>query len=490
MIKLVLSAKMLANMIMAERSRCLKSFFEFVKSFWGVIIKEKPIYNWHIPFICEELQKLTVFIKDRLAKPYDLLINIPPGTTKTSIVTILWPAWLWAIDPTIRVISNSYAGKLSVEHAVKTRDIIYSDLFKQLFPEVRIRRDKAGKASYTNTKGGDRNTTSSGGAITGFHGHVIINDDPLNPKQALSDELRNTANEHTKTLSSRKVDKENTPVVTIMQRLHADDVTGFLLKKKEDNIRHICLPAEDGPNVKPAELRKFYVDGLLDPRRLNRKVLAEAKVDLGSREYAGQFDQTPSVEGGNIVKEEWFKFVSRETFNRMRKTEPIIFFGDTAFTDKQENDPSGLLATCRIGNDLFILDYTTVRLEFPEFLKFLPTYVRAQGYTETSTIRIEPKTAGLPTVQSIKRETKLNITYTPSPNDSKLVRLNAVTPKIEVGRVYLISGVWNEAFVTEVCGFPTQPHDEAVDLISYAIEYHLKGSTTQDNAAKAASMLG
>ena len=286
---------------------CRKDFFFFVKTFWDVIIKEEPVYNWHIPFLCEELQKLSASIVERKPKPYDLIINIPPGTTKSTIVTVMWPVWLWTQDASIRIITNSYSSALSIDHATKSKDIIESDKFRRLFPKIVLRRDKSGKQNYENTETGYRYSTSTGATITGFHAHVIINDDPVNPKQAESEQMRQTANEHTKTLSSRKVDKANTPVVTIMQRLHEDDVTGYLLKKKGETIRHICLPAEDSENVLPSELRQRYVDGLLDPVRLPRAVLEEARTDLGSRGYAGQYDQRPAAAGGNIIKEDWFR---------------------------------------------------------------------------------------------------------------------------------------------------------------------------------------
>ena len=209
--------------------KCRSSFFYFVKTFWNVIIKEEPVYNWHIEALCDELQALSVSIVDRKDKPYDLIINIPPGTTKSTITTIMFPAWLWTQDATIRIITNSYSSDLSIEHATKSRDIITSEKYRRLFPNIVLRRDKAAKSSYENTATGARYTTSTGGTITGKHAHVVINDDPLNPAQAASDADRNTANEHTKTLASRKVDKKNTPTITIMQRLHEMDVTGYIL---------------------------------------------------------------------------------------------------------------------------------------------------------------------------------------------------------------------------------------------------------------------
>lgn len=477
-----------------NREMCRRQFFFFVKEFWDVIIKEEPVYNWHIPFLCQELQTLSMSIVARKPKPYDLIINIPPGTTKSTIVTVMWPAWLWTKDPTLRVISNSYSGDLSLDHASKSKDIVTSDKYQLYFPEVKIRPDKSAKGFYETTQTGARYSTSTGGTITGKHGHVIINDDPQNPKQASSEPLREQATEHTKTLASRKVNKENTPVVTIMQRLHEDDVTGYLLKKKADNIKHICLPADLSDNVKPMELKEMYIDGLLDPVRLSRKVLDEAKIDLGSKGYSGQYGQSPTVEGGNIIKEEWFRKITYSQFQAIRGRTPVHFFLDTAYDEKKkktDNDPSGIIATSMINNSLFIFDAKKLYKQFPDLIKFLLGYLLANGYDSHGSLRIEPKANGKSVIQQLQRETKINVTETPSPADSKETRLNASSPSVECGRVYLVEGEWNEEFIDEVCGFPFKTHDEYVDLLCYAIDYHLshRKVSTQDITKESLGLL-
>lgn len=459
--------------------KCRKSFFYFIKQFWGTIIKESPVYNWHIEYLCSELETVAMQLINRQPKLYDLIINIPPGTTKSTITTIMLPAWIWTNDATIRIITNSYSNDLAIEHAVKSRDIIFSDKYKRLFPEVEIRRDKSAKGSFENTQTGARYATSTGGTITGIHAHIIINDDPLNPSQSASDAERNTANEHTKTLSSRKVDKENTPIITIMQRLHEMDVTGYLLSKKGENIKHICLPAEVCEAVKPYDLKTRYMNGLLDPVRLNRAILSEAKVDLGSRMYAGQYDQAPVIPGGNIIKQAWFQYVTKDDYSRMNVKSPVIFFVDTAYTENENNDPTGIIATQYHDNKLFITHGKKVYMEFPDLVKFLPQYCIENGYSNSSTIRIEPKANGLSVIQQLKEITNLNIIPTDTPKDSKETRLNSISPKIESERVFLVAGAWNGELVGEICGFPGKPHDEYVDLLCYAVDYHLKKSTKQ-----------
>lgn len=463
--------------LQVQADECRRSFFYFVKTFWGVIIKEEPVYNWHIEYLCSVLQDNTPALVNRLPKKNDIIINIPPGSTKSTITTIMYPAWLWTQDPSLRIITNSYSGTLSIEHAVKSKDIITSDKYRMLFPEIEIRKDKSAKGMYENTLTGSRYVTSTGGSVTGFHAHVIINDDPQNPKQAGSDVLRIAANEHTKTLSSRKVSKAVTLTITIMQRLHENDVTGYLLKKKESDIFHICLPAELSEKVKPVELKEKYINGLLDQNRIGVNVLDEARIDLGSTGYAGQYDQSPFVEGGNIIKKDWFRKISYSSYISIRGNSEVHFFIDTAYDEKKkktDNDPSGIIATCKIQNNLYVVHGQKVYKEFPDLIKFIPDYTKTHGYNSRSTIRIEPKANGKSVVHQLKKETSLNVVETPSPTDSKATRLKAKSPKVECGRVFIVEGEWNEEFIDEISGFPTALHDEYVDLLVYAIDYHLE----------------
>lgn len=469
-----------------EAEICRKSFFEFLKAFWGEVVAEEPIYNWHVEYLCQELQKVGESIVQKRIKEYDVLINIPPGTTKSTVSTIAFPAWLWTRDQTIRIISNSYSSDISTEHSVKSRDIIMSEKYMRMFPEVRIRKDKAGKQSYDTTKGGARYSTSTGGAITGKHAHVIINDDPQNPQQAASEAHRKQAVDHTKTLSSRKVNKEIAVTITIMQRLNTEDVSGYILGKKSDSIKHIKLPAELRDNCRPIPEDEVFEgktilqryqdnDNLLDPVRLSRKVMSEAKVDLGSRGYAGQYDQNPTVEEGDIIKKEWFDIVSLSEYQRRkREYSSIQFFMDTAFTAESENDPTGIIAVDKIGNKMYIVAREKVRKEMPDLIRWIPQWVKTNGYDNGSMIRIEPKANGLSVVQTLRELTKLNVTTTPSPKEGKKTRLYTVSPKVEARRVVLVEGVWNQEFIDEVAGFPNMPHDEDVDLLYYAIDEMLK----------------
>ena len=404
----------------------------------------------------------------------DVVINVPPGSSKSTIVTQLFPVWLWVVDPTIRIISSSYSGDLSTAHAVKSRDCIGSDKFIQYFGNAfTIQVGKDNKTWYKNDKGGDRYATSTGGTITGMHADFIIVDDPINPKQATSTtELEASAAHMSKTLSTRKTNKKRSVTVLVMQRLHELDPTGVLLKKKP--INHICLPGEITPKVvvAPEHARSMYVDGLLDPVRLDREALAILKLDLGSYGYANQIDQSPSPEGGGIIKTAWFKIIGFNEFIQLvGPAAARNFFLDTAYTEDQKNDPTALMANCFHDNKLFIINSEQVWKELPELLAHIPSFANQHGYGTRSRIMIEPKASGKSTVQSFKNS-KLNVMELPPPEGDKVSRVNGVTPFLEAGKCYLVEGAWNEQFLSECSAFPKGAHDDQVDNLTNSINYY------------------
>lgn len=460
-----MQVKINPNRALAEL--CRRSFFRFVQEFWDVIIPETPVWNWHIKYLCDELQYLNTFVMKREPKPYDLIINIPPGSTKSTIATQMYNAWVWTVDPTQRFIASSYAHSLSLSHAIKTRDIVNSDKYKDLFPEIVLKEDQRGKSDFRNDRGGQRFTTSTGGTVTGMHAHQIIVDDPINPQQSASDAERESANTFvTSTLSSRKIDKAVTPTIVIMQRLHEADPTGVMLNKKNKKIKHINLPAEDKGNVLPAELAANYVDGLLDPIRLNREVLDEALIDLGSYGYAGQYGQNPAPQEGGLIKKHWFEIIDwKPEFNNLAWN----FTADTAYTEDESNDPSGYLAYAKYNNDFIIRFAQTEYLEFPDLCKALPTFAQQNGYSQRSVIEVEPKASGKSLVQTLKRETSLNIKEGKPPAKDKVARVNDTSPTMEAGRVKLVRGVWNKEFLDQISTFPNAEHDEYVDCLTMMI---------------------
>lgn len=445
----------------AKAELCKRDFFYFLQQFWSVIIPEEPQYNWHIEYLCKELQTIVENVRDRKPKEYDLIINIPPGTSKSTIVTVMLPVWAWIIDPTIRNLTASYSASLSTDHAVKSRDIIKSDKFKLFFDDVEIKHDQDNKTHYKNTKGGERYATSVTGTVTGFHAHILIVDDPLNPKGATSEADRVTANDFMDiTLSTRKVNKSVTPTILVMQRLHELDPTGNWLKKKGKKIKHICLPGELSKDVSPVELRDNYVDGLLDTARLNRNDLQELKVNLGSYGYAGQIMQTPSPEDGGIWKR-WIKPVPDSEF-------PIDLesFGsdwDLAYTEKQTNSASAYVTAGLKDNKMYIDDLGFEWLEFPALMKYMkekskPHYIegKASGKSAKQTLTNQ----GIPAVE-VQIE-----------GGDKVARARIATPYAESGMIYCRESLLNKLYNDDKQGillFPNAQNDDLQDALVQSI---------------------
>lgn len=459
----------------AKAELCKRYLWYFVKEFWSEIIANDLVWNWHMKVLCDELQSVTERAINEEKKINDLIINVPPGTSKTSIVSILGTAWEFAKKPSIRTAVGSYSDDAIKDIADKIRVLVHSKKFKDYFPEFEIRRGQDTKHAFKTSKNGAFYAFTVGGTLTSKHFDILKIDDPLNPKMASSDAILDSINSFfSQTLPTRKVNKDVTPTILIMQRLHENDPAGYLLARKKDKLRHVCLPAELS-DITTFEYRQFYENGLLDSNRLNLSILDEMRIDLGTRGYANQFEQSPTATGGNIIKKTWFKKITRESFENIRRAKgtPIVFFADTAYTSDMDNDPTGIIACCKINNDLYISKAKKVRLEFPELIQFFKSWTIENNYTSGSSLRIEPKASGKSSVQQLRRESNLNVVETPTPKESKDMRLNACSPIVEGGRVYLIEDSWNEDFIDEVCGFPNKKHDEYVDVLCYAIDYFL-----------------
>lgn len=290
-----------------RRRLCQESFWEFSHIFWHEVIAEDPVWNWHMRVMANELQKVAEPVFRMQPKTYDLIINVPPGSTKSTYSSIFYLPWLWTRMVQLRYIGGSFDKDLSLEFGTKARKVIRSKLYQETFPHIEISSDQDTKSHFSNTLKGERRGTSVGAGITGRHAHIIVVDDPIDPQGARSEADITTANRWmTETLPSRCVDQAVTPMILVMQRLSLNDPTGERLLRAESGegvpVRHICLPAEVSPEVKPAIFRNKYKEGLLDPKRLPKVVLNEKRAVLGNFGYAGQFEQRPVPLSGGMFQ--------------------------------------------------------------------------------------------------------------------------------------------------------------------------------------------
>lgn len=475
--------KVLSQPDALKAEKCRRSFFYFVQEFWEVVIHEEPVYNWHIPFLCAELETVFRQVVNRRPKLYDLVINIPPGTTKSTICTIMFPVWTWiAINPEqrkkktrdgdiidftggdLRFITGSYAAPLSLEHAEYSRDIVKSDKYQRYFPEVEIRRDKDSKSNFKTNLGGTRFSTSVLSTVTGVHGHFLIIDDPLNPLQAISDVEREKANhwlDHT--LSTRKVDKAITVTILIMQRLHKLDPTGMLISKKGKKVRHIVLPGnlEYDNNgramygAKPASLEKHYIDGLLDPVRLSQDVCADMKIDLGPYGYAGQVGQDPKAREGAMFQEDWFEVVDAAPAGGTEWVRGWDLAATTVKESKSGRPAYTAGVKMKAVNGIFYIGHSIRFRKSPNNVRLAVKNIASQD--EDGVIVDLPQDPGQAGKAQVKDFVSLlagyNVRYSTESGD-KVLRAEPFSAQCEAGNVKLVRGDWNAEYIEDITFFP------------------------------------
>jgi predicted phage terminase large subunit-like protein len=461
-----------------EKKLCEMSFYDFFKKAWHIVEPSIPLStNWHHKYLCDTLQKECERIIEGKNKTKDIIVNVPFRSTKSLLVTVMFPVWCWIKDPRLRFITASYSASLSIEHATRSRDIIFSEWFKERWGEVFvIKKDQNLKERYENTHLGVRRATSVGGTVTGQGGDFLIVDDPVSPQNAASNTERENANEWYRTTFYSRLNNPKTGVrIIIMQRIHENDLSGFLLDRETRlNYNHICIPATEGGNVKPKKLIQFYEDGYFWKERFGKEVLDDYKTALGTYGYAGQLMQTPTPIDSGMIKASWFKISKQKV-----EDATINFVIDPAYTANQKNDPSALLAYTYKDNVWQIVDCINVHKEFPELVRYIPQWVQKNGYTPQSRIFVEPKASGKSIVQTLIRETGLNIREDKPPTKDKVARVQDISATLESGRVSLLAGGWNETFLDQLSKFPSAKHDDMVDCLVMAINREIwsnKGS--------------
>jgi len=460
------------NLKEVQKELYKKSFYEFsLDAFKALHNGQELVPNWHIKYLCDRLQKEAYRIVENKERDKHLLINVPPRTLKSELVNVFFSVYCWILKDSIQFISSSYSASLSITLSTQARRLLESDWFKEYFPDIELSKDENTKSRYTNTNSGLRYSTSTGGTVTGMGADIIVIDDPQNPQLARSDVERENANRFfNETLRSRLNNPDKGVFIVIMQRLHEQDLTGMLLDKEPENWEHICLPAEVSDLVKPIELKQFYTDGLLFPKRLSKSTLDSFKLGLGSYGYSGQYSQIPSPDQGGIFKGDWFNIIKRLPENINSDSLKWDFYLDTAYTNKQENDATAMMCAAFHNNELYIREVKAVRLEFPELIKEIQAFTFSNGYTNRSRIYVEPKASGKSIVQMLKRSTGLNVIEDKPPSQDKVSRASSISAFVESGRVNLLDGRYIDSFLNELKAFPNGSHDDQVDTLVMAID--------------------
>lgn len=456
-----------------ERELCTSSFYDFFLRFWPVVSPEVLIDNWHIRVICDEYQKMAERVFLRQPKEYDLVLNVPPGSTKSTITSVMFPAWCWARQPSFRIINACYALDLALFLAKQCRLVVQSEKYQSLFPHVQLTSEAEG--IMMTSANGQRIAAAVGGRVLGLHAHWVALDDVLNPKEALTEVGLASARhflEHT--IPHRVVSKTVTPISLVMQRLAKDDPTEYMLKLGEKEgavpVRHVCLPATlEGAEdyVRPRSFRSRYVDGLLDPVRLPKRVLLTEKV-RSPMGYAGQYLQQPSPAEGNQFHPDMIQILPTAPVHFKKR--PVRAW-DKAATKNGGDYTAGVKMAQALDGSFWILDVKHGQWDTSEREERIKATAVQDGKKTKIVIEQEPGSGGkdssLATVRNlagfaVKRKT------VGRHSGNKVWRADPLAGQVNAGNVRMVKADWNAGLLEEMKYFPHWKHDDRVDSASEA----------------------
>lgn len=443
--------------------------------------------NWHLEAICEHLEAVS---RGQISQ---LVINIPPRCMKSLAVCVFWPAWDWIQDPTIRWLFSSYGSDLSIRDSVKCRRLIQSNWYKNQWGTLyRLTGDQNAKERFENSKTGYRIATSVDGSGTGEGGDRIVVDDPHNQKKAQSDVVRKSALDWWDlTMSTRGNDPKKTRHVVVMQRLHEDDLAGYL--RKQGGYEELVIPMRFEERRKPTTL------GWVDPRtnfgelmwesRFEERHIASLERKLGPYGTAGQLQQRPAPAEGGVFKQFWLKYWRPP--QRTDLTAPLIRHPDGSYRQAElvelpeecdwqcqswdmafkATEGSSLVSGqvwCGIDANWFLLDRLADRMNFPATLQSVIDL--SAKWPGAVAKYVEAKANGPAVIQVL--QTKLAGLIGVEVHDSKVARAHAVSPLFAAGNVYVPHPElyqWVNDYVSQLCVFPNGTQKDDVDSTTQAI---------------------
>ena len=455
------------------RALLVSDFKLFIKVFHWHLWREKFIFY---PFHLLLIKKLEDIVFGRNEKQ-NLAISISPRTGKSAIVKYFL-AWSFAVNRNCQNIYTSYSDKLIQKFSGEIRDLINSDLYRTIFG-IRLKRDTQSKSLWNIENGGGLIASPMGGTITGFgagcmsddYGGALVIDDPLKADDYKSEtERQNCVDFYVNTLKSRRENLDKTPIIIIMQRLHKEDLIGYLMEHEPDDWDFVKLPAlqEDGTSIFPEKISVEYLNKIKNdsPYLFN-----------------AQYQQEPIILGGGVFKHTWWQYYADTNIPFRR----LYITADTAMKTNEWNDYTAIgVWGVTNENKLYLLDLVHGRFEAPElesaFLALWSKWQNGLGNRRVSAVYIEDKASGTGLIQSLKRKGGLPIVAI-MPEKDKLSRAMDCVGYIAAGNVYLPqseSHAISKEVLAETDAFSadlSHSHDDICDMICYGVQqaYNQRG---------------
>ena len=489
--------------IEADAALCRQDFAHFMRTFWDIIVQDPLVWAKHLDVLTDHCMKVGRQVGERRPKEYDSLVNIPPGTTKSLTISVFFPLWCWINWPWMRFITCSHAQDLADKHANLCKAVLKSDKFRTYFPEITVMKGRDTLRDFRLALieggeirvGGGRSSVSVEGKGIGDHAHIIIVDDPVDPKKSLSDVERASVNEWlAQTLSQRRVDKKITHYFMVMQRVHQGDPSGDMLDRMKSMFRtpdgkpginpdgkiyHICLPGEIEHYrdlVSPPELVDIYSeDGLLDPERMDWDVLYEMEAKLGQYGYAGQVGQKPTPPGGGMFQPDELGTLDNPIPGHIDILR-VVRYWDKAGTDKKDALPGtswtcGIkMALAKMGDKVvwIIMDEIRGQWATHDREKKISDAMKADGQSVKVYVEQEPGSGGKDSATSTIDNNPGYVVEADRPTGQKDDRADPYSVQVNRGNVYLVRDGWNRGYKEEMEVFPLAKTRDRMDASSGA----------------------
>lgn len=488
-----------------NRKKARETFHDFVRQSWPVIEGGREFVDgWHIGALAEHLQA----VMD--GEIQNLVVNVPPRSMKSTIVSVQLPAWVWITRPNFQWLFTAYAQGLSLRDSLKCRRLIESGWYQVRWGDkYQLTSDQNTKLRFENDATGYRIASSVDGVVTGEGGDVIVADDP-NSANAVSDTMLDTTNtwwDHV--MGSRLNDIKTGHRIVIQQRLHERDLTGHILSKTDDSWVHLMLPMEFekaracitvplmSTGGKPWKDPRTEEGELMWPDRWGDGEVKKLKSDLAS-EYAvaGQLQQRPAPADGGIIKKSWFQWWKHPV---APKCNFIVQSWDTALGVKDKNAYTAA-TTWGVFDDgqgvpnIILLNAWRVRWEYPDIRRIAqrmavdyldddlnhpirPPKEGKKPNRRCDMILIEAKMNGFSLIQDLSRAGIIPTKFNPDKHGDKIQRVRIITHIIEAGRVWVPTmppsftqlRPYADLLVNQCAVFPNAESRDLVDTMTQAL---------------------